>query len=206
MLENINARPGVEERYQSACSTSTLKVTAERSGPGDVLIASAWSDASIGGALMRLHTAWLKVKPRSFTDADVARHAGQLPQKRGKLDVGRARRELTDAYVLAVRQTADVLHGRGPIVRHLSEWAIEKGMDAELVGPCLTFWLAPQCPICYARSHQRMADAPILGAKCGSCGGTGRRAAPLGGGRILDRIEHTISKWRSDTRARLHGR
>ena len=206
MLDGNNERPNVEERYESACGASSLKVEAERGGPVDLLVASAWGDVGVGGALMRLHTSWLKVKPRPITGEDIERYAAQLPQKRGKTDTARARRELIEAYILAVKQTAEALHGRKQIVQHLTEWATVKGIDTELVGPCITFWLAPQCPACYARKQQRMTDAPILGGKCQHCGGTGKRAAPLGGGRILDRIEHDISRWRSNTRARLHGR
>lgn len=206
MLDGNTERPDVTERYEAACSASTLKVSAECVGPGDVLIASAWSDRGFGGALVRLHSAWLKIKPRYVTQQDVERYADQLPQKRGRQDVGRARRELIDAYMLAVKETAEGMPGRKPIINSLTEWAEEKGIDAEHVGACLTFWLASQCPFCHGLGQHKMKDAPALGAKCTHCAGSGKRAAPLDAGRILDRITHSISVWRSATQARLRGR
>ena len=45
-----------EEKYLTATNTSNLKVEADVTGAGDVLIASGWSASRIGGALLRLHT------------------------------------------------------------------------------------------------------------------------------------------------------
>ena len=45
-----------EEKYLIASNTSNLRVVAESSGAGDVLIAAGWSKSRIGSALMRLHT------------------------------------------------------------------------------------------------------------------------------------------------------
>ena len=46
----------VEEKYAGAITTSNLRVQADKSGAGDVIIAVGWSASRIGAALMRMHT------------------------------------------------------------------------------------------------------------------------------------------------------
>lgn len=79
MLDGNNERPGIEERYEAACSTSTLKVHAERSGPGDLIIAAGWSEHQTGMALLRLHSEWTgAAKPRRMSEATVRANAEKL--------------------------------------------------------------------------------------------------------------------------------
>lgn len=52
----VDEKRGIDETYTSACSTSDLRVEADRPGDADVLIASGWSPTRIGSALLRLHS------------------------------------------------------------------------------------------------------------------------------------------------------
>lgn len=209
--------PGLNELYEKAANATHLRppeidgnACAARPelgrGPIAVLMASAWSTHSIGGAMMRLHTAWLKAKPRPITDQAVAQHAASLPLKKGKPDTKRARTELLDAYLMTVKLTADRLHGRSELVAYLTEWAQAKGIDADMAGPVLTFWLSPQCPMCHGLGERRMVDAPVLGAKCTHCHGSQKRAAPLGSAAMLDHLTYCVNSWRAHTKQRLRGR
>lgn len=67
-----------EEQYLTATQTSNLRVVAETKGAGDILIASGWSAATIGLALMRLHskpdTATLEHVHREVTAYAIAHH------------------------------------------------------------------------------------------------------------------------------------
>lgn len=72
MLEGNTEKPGVEERYESACGASSLKVQAERGGPGDLLIAAGWSEQRTGMALLRLHSEFTgAAKPSRLTPAQI---------------------------------------------------------------------------------------------------------------------------------------
>ena len=55
MLIN-DERVEVTEQYSQACTSSNLRVQAEKRSSADILIASGMSSSRIGSALMRLHT------------------------------------------------------------------------------------------------------------------------------------------------------
>ena len=58
---DTNERPDIEERYETASNTSDLTLQLDPDLPGgaaDVLIAAAWSETRLGGALLRLHSEW----------------------------------------------------------------------------------------------------------------------------------------------------
>lgn len=58
MAIDIQDRPDIEERYQTAGNTSDLTVEADRGGAGDIIIAAGWSSGRVGMALLRLHSEW----------------------------------------------------------------------------------------------------------------------------------------------------
>jgi hypothetical protein len=193
----------VDERYQAASNASDLTVDADQRGPIDVVIAAGWSESRVGMALLRLHSAWNAARPRPYTDQHVADHAATLPLKKGKPDLRRAREDLLTAYITAVRITAERLRGREAVEAQLLAWAALKGIDAAIVGPTLTHWLAPQCPACLGRGKRRHADAPVLAGECDSCHGSGKRARPLGSGQMYGYIEDALNKGRQSLRKRL---
>ncbi|WP_307598491.1 hypothetical protein [Variovorax boronicumulans] len=56
---------GIEEIYTSAMNSSDLRVEADRTGDADVIIVAGWTQARIGGAMLRLHTEYDSTeKPR----------------------------------------------------------------------------------------------------------------------------------------------
>lgn len=64
MLNNDEKR-GIEEVYTSAMNSSDLRVEADRTGDADVIIVAGWTQACIGGAMLRLHTEYDSTeKPR----------------------------------------------------------------------------------------------------------------------------------------------
>lgn len=58
MAIDIQDRPDIEERYQTAGNTSDLTVKADQGGAGDIIIAAGWSSGRVGMALLRLHSEW----------------------------------------------------------------------------------------------------------------------------------------------------
>jgi hypothetical protein len=195
--------PGIDERYQAASNTSDLRVEADHRGAGDVLIAAGWSQSRLGMALLRLHSEWTKAQPKMFSDQHVTEHAATLPPRKGKPDTKRAREELQDAYVAAVRTRAERIRGREAVEQQLLAWAMLKGIDSEVVRPTLTHWLAPKCPVCLGRGKRRHADAPVLAGECGSCHGSGDRPRPLGSGQVYGYIEDAVNKGRHSLKMRL---
>lgn len=195
---------GVDERYQAASNTSDLSVDGEKVGqPIDTVIAAGWSESRVGMALLRLHSEWCAARPRPFTEQHVGEHAATLPAKKGRPDTKRARGDLVDAYLSAVKDRAGKLRGREAVERLLREWACIKGHDADLVAPTLTHWLAPQCPSCGGQGKRRLPDAPVLAGSCESCRGTGERARPLGSGPMYGYIEDALNKGRQSLKRLL---
>jgi hypothetical protein len=192
MLDTNAERAGIEERYETACNASSLKVESERGGAVDVLIASAWSGAGLGAALRRLHSQWVKVAPRRFTEEHVIQRAAELPKRRDKPDLKRARTDLLLAYRAAIREAAGKLRGREAIVEGLTEWAVLKGEDPDVVERALTYWLAPLCPVCDGHGKRKLPDAPVLGANCHHCNGAKTLPAPMGAGRVLGHIDYSL--------------
>jgi hypothetical protein len=72
MLDTNAERAGIEERFETACNASSLKVEAEKGGAADLMIAAGWSDSRVGMALLRLHSEWDgAAKPKKPTEQQV---------------------------------------------------------------------------------------------------------------------------------------
>lgn len=199
-----DSRPGIDETYEVAGNTSNLRVKADRRGDADVLIASGWSLSGIGMALLRLHSEWTSAQPRMFTAAHVIEHAATLPRnKHGGLNLRRAREELVDAYLAAVRELSARLPGRHAIEQQIAAWAIEKGINRTVVRQTLTHWLAPTCPVCLGRGKRKHQDAPVLAGECESCHGSGERQRPMGSELIYGYIDHALKTGRQSLKRRL---
>ena len=206
MLDNTD-RPGLEERYEVATATSDLGMDTRDGAPlkaADILAAAALSDeGGIGTSLLRLHTEWTRAAPRRFTEEMVSAHAARLPARQGRPDIKRARTELLFAHAGAVRLAAERLHGRARIMERLTEWAVLHAIDPAIVGPTLTYWLSPTCPMCDGHGKRRIEGTPVLGAICNHCHGSRMRIAPDGSGKLLQYIADCIAVGRSKTYKRL---
>ena len=69
MLTNDEKR-GIEEIYTSAMNSSDLRVEADRPGDADVIIVAGWTQARIGGAMLRLHTEYDSTEKPRMADVE----------------------------------------------------------------------------------------------------------------------------------------
>lgn len=196
--------PDIEERYAVAATTSDLTVYPNRRGSVDVVIAAGMSGARLGTALIHLEGEWHRAsKPRPPTDAEVARRASELPDKKGRPDTRRARVELFMLHQRAMRERAKTLNGRSAVVGMLTDWAKERGVDPDLIGIALYHWLEPNCGVCTGQGKLRHESAPVLGANCWHCHGAARWPTPSGAQPIRDHILECIGQAKAGTARRL---
>lgn len=208
-------RAGVEERYEVACNTSSLKVEAEKGGSADVMIAAGWNDSRVGMALLRLASEWNSAaKPRRMTDAQVRALAEANPDDRGKPRTSWARSEALLWHRKELRLLAVSLKSRASVLEQLTHWAFVKGIDPAVVGPALYHWLAPTCTVCDGLGKRKVAadvllngrslDSPKLSAKqCHACQGTGHTPHPQGSARVLGHIDYVVQVARQSLKRRL---
>lgn len=224
MLDMSTERAGVEERYESACNTSSLKVESEKGGAGDILIAAGWSDSRVGMALLRLHSEWDgAAKPLKATEAQIKvlaenfrqdeARAKESARVRGKpytpqgSAATRARTEAAAWYRRELRLLAQSLKSRASVIEQLTQWAFVKGLDVAMVGPAVHHWLAPLCTVCDGHGLRKQPDAPALSARqCHACNGTGSAHAPQGSGRVLAHIDYVVGVARQSLKNRLRNR
>lgn len=173
MLADTNEVPGIRERYESAGNTSDLTVEAYRGGAGDVLIAAGWSPATLGGAIMRMHSEFRRPP----------RNGGQ-----------------TDA-ILAVQQLRTmpmVIERLGSVAMC---WGMDDGFGKARA--VIAWWLDHVCPRCQGRKMQSTPGTPTLSARpCpkpseGGCGGTGQARLPYGeeGRRLASFMDSCVADW-----------
>lgn len=195
-----DSRPGLQEQYELATNTSDLTLRPHRRGAADLLIASGLSATELSAGLAHLRSQWPSAKPRKFTEQQVAERAAELPMRKGKPDLKRARSEHLVAYYLSVKRAAESLPGRPDVLRQLLVWAAMKGIDGAVVGPALTWWVDSTCPVCDGHGVRRLPDAPVLGAACHHCHGSGKRDKPPEADRVLSYIAHVLANARQGMR------
>lgn len=202
-----NELAGIEERYEAACTTSTLKVQAERGGPGDLLIAAGWSEQRTGMALLRLHSEWTgAAKPHRLGPAQIATLAVRYCDKHGVPNRPKAQAEAARWYSNELTLLALSLKSRPTVWAQLLPWAQAKGIPEDQVAQALFHWLSPSCGRCGGHGLLKAPDAPALSAKqCRACNGTGTKMIPDGGGRVLGHISYCVSQARTSIAGRLRG-
>jgi hypothetical protein len=204
MLDTNAERAGIEERYEVACNASSLKVEAEKGGPADVLIAAGWA-RNIGTELMRMHTDVRR--PKQFSEDIVRMRAGEIPLKRDRPDMDRARREVVDAMREALRISAEIVVGRSGVDDRLLVWAIGRGIGAGTLRHALVYWLTKGCPVCSGLGKLRMPSAPVLGPSCWKCEGKGEMPKPQmdGASVVLAHLDYCVNVARGSIKKRLRG-
>jgi hypothetical protein len=224
-------RAGIEERFETACNASSLKVEAEKGGAADLMIAAGWSDSRVGMALLRLHSEWDgSAKPKRATEAMIAAIAERLKAddeaartrwgppnpkapKPGNPMV-RARSESVAWYRRELRLLAQSLKSRASVLEQLTHWAILRGIDPLVVGPAVLHWLAPTCTVCDGHGHRKVQEDVLLNGRslkdpklspkqCHACQGTGNAHAPEGSGRVLTHIDYVVQVARQSMKKRL---
>jgi hypothetical protein len=198
-------RPTLEERYATASSTSDLTVDTHHSG-ADVILAAAMSHSWLGMALVHLRSEWDGcAKPPKRTEAQIEARAKELRDKHGKPDARRAKIEAMVWHATAMRERAAKLRGRAVVLGLLTEWALIRGIDVDLISPALFHWLSPTCNACDGLGKIRRPDAPVLGQQCNHCQGSGSWLRPAGSGPIHEHIADCLGKAKSGMAGKLLG-
>lgn len=176
MFADTNERAGVEERYETACNASSMKVEAEKGGAGDVMIAAGWSPVGVGGALMRLHSEFSRP----------ARNGGK-----------------TDAILLLTRLKSlpAAVAAMGSVA---SCWGMEDGFRKALA--VVVWWLDHVCQKCSGRKMQMIPGTPSLSARsCPTCKGSGEALLPHGaeGRRLATYMDSCVADWQGSMKKNL---
>lgn len=178
-MTSTDERPGVEEQYLKASTTSNLRVQADRRGDADVLIAVGWSCKGFGGALLRLHGEWdaAAKKPRGMSETDLILLRGRLKSLSTTL-------------------------------QYLVEAMEKLGMASpqSRAGAIVGYWLHQACHTCHGLKFETIQSTPVLSAiRCKACHGTGLGLAPHGqdGKRMLNLMDDSVSRARHGIKARL---
>jgi hypothetical protein len=162
----IDDRPTIGERYSSATESSNLKVSTERRGDVDVIIAAGWCSETLGASLARLRTEFDSVRAGlrgvgggSATDKVLA-----------LLELKTLRSTKEALGDLALTQATRVRFARA---------------DAEVLkvaGRVLDAFLDPNCPRCDGRGFSGGGRHEQSGPQvlCRPCGGTGKRRGQMG--------------------------
>ena len=174
-------RAGIEEQYGQACTSSNLKVEAERRSPADILIASGMSNSRLGGALMRLRAEYGSdgVPRRSASETDHRLMMSKLK---------------TLPQVLSA------------VTAQARDWRIDRPEAVALA--VVSHWLDSVCRHCEGRGKEKIVDTPALSNRnCKHCRGVGRVDLTHGsaGRRMAGFIEDCVNRWRQSTAKRLNG-
>lgn len=206
-MQTTSDKPGLEEQYIAATNASDLTLNPDRTCAATHLIAAGLLGNRMGQALAFLRSEWDAAdKPRKATEQEIEARAEELPYRKGKPDVKRARTEMLVGYSVALRHRAHALAGWSSAVAIMGEWAKLRGVDFDLLSPSLYHFLAPTCPVCDGLGHRKMEGAPVLGKACHHCGGTGKWPRPLGADRVSDWLKACAGKARADRSGLIHGR
>lgn len=218
-------RPGIEEKYEVAQSTSDLTLRLDTDLPGgaaDILIAAAWSETKLGGALLRLHSEWnASEKPARPTRETVKALTGTfqrtLPGTDALLDAQGKPRTLTSGEaswyasawyaheVAMVLQKLKELPGvREQVTLMALRWGwTDAGTKAAAV---VRYWLDQNCQTCHGRKFRLIPGTPSLSNKvCNACGGSGVAQVPHGqeGRKLANYMDACVHRARQGIRNRL---
>jgi hypothetical protein len=201
-------RPGLDEQYIVATNTSDLSLNPDRVCSATHLIAAGLLGNRMGEALVHLRAEWdTASKPPKPTDDDVAARAAELPKRKGKPDLKRARGELRLGYSIALRKRAEQMRGMAQASGLMRQWALVREFDPDLVPKVLYYWLNPVCPACDGRKFVVIPDTPALSSKqCHHCEGHGTWPKPLGSDRALNWLKGCAGKAKGDRAGLLNGR
>jgi hypothetical protein len=205
-MQTTTDRAGIEEQYSTACNTSDLTVDPNHRKAVDIVIAAGLVRCRLGQALNSLRAEWDRCeKPPKRSDAQIEARASELKDKKGRPDVRRAKAEAIVWHARMLRERAMKLRGRSAVLGLLTDWALLRGVDVDLLSVALFHWLSPACPACDGLGKMRLPDAPALGKQCTHCHGTGTWARPLGASVIHEHIADAIGKAKAGMAGKLRG-
>lgn len=215
MMTTNDEKRGIEEMYVSATTSSNLRVEADRPGSADVIIAAAWSQARIGGALLRLHSEWDRCeKPRMVPPEAVKKLAETLTFDqlvKMRIDLGlstiggmrpthlvadiaaeaQARAWFISEMVRLIGELKALPDVRQQVILQLLKWRVE-GAEAAAV-EIIRWWLTQICPTCAGTKYQLAAGTNRHSGKaCKTCHGTGTAKIPH------DQVGRKCANWLDD--------
>ena len=193
-MSGTESPPCIEERYLAASNTSDLTMDADRRGQGDLVGAAGFVDNQLGLALLHMQGEWDRCdKPRKRNVAEIAVRATAFKDKKGRPDLRRATVEAMVWHASAMRERAAKLSGRSVVVGLLTDWAMERGIDVDLISPALFHWLSPTCPACDGHGKKQVpyGEEPSK-ENCPHCRGAKEWPRPLGAHDIHTHIKTCI--------------
>lgn len=206
-------RPSIDERYTSATHASSLVVTSERGGAGDMLIAAGWSPSRLGAALLRLVSEWDGAeKPQPMHARGINILAAEIARKNGREPTEADHKEARQQAAKWLEHEHKILMGKLktlPEVRAaLTIWVKEAGIPdhATAAAETLMWWLDATCRHCHGRKWEILKDTGRLSDKvCQECKGSGERPRPGGiqTNRILVYLDDCVNVGRASMKQRL---
>lgn len=218
-------KPGIEEAYITASTTSNLKVEADRPGSADILIAVGWSPSRLGGALSRLHTDWDKAeKPARVGRVAIERMAAAIKAQDAKdvqaakdkrviykvpgSSLSRAQAVAQEWYAQEMAALVGKLNALPAVYTQVTvkycQWGVQ---DAEHKAAALIrWWLNQVCPVCDGTKLQVVEGTHRHNGKvCKACSGSGLREIPHGqeGRRMANYLDSCVEDWSGSVRRNL---
>jgi hypothetical protein len=204
MQQTTADRLTIEESYSTASNTSDLTVDPNHRRAVDVILAAGMTRSRLGQAVIALRAEWDRCeKPPKRSEAQIEARSKELKDRRGKPDIRRARVEAMVWHARMLRERAMKLRGRSAVLGLLTDWALLRGVDVDLLPLALFHWLSPCCPVCDGLGKIKRPDAPVLGSQCNHCHGTGTWARPLGAAVIHEHIADAIGKAKAGMAGKL---
>lgn len=214
-------RPGIEESYEVAINTSDLSLVEHRRGAADILIAAAWSESRLGGALLRLHSEWnaceKPIKPsKEAVKALTGTFQRALPgdvqlaegEKRQPLTAAQASQYVSTWYAhelaLVLQKLKELPAVRAQVTLVAAKWGMEAAETK--AAAVLRYWLEMNCTTCHGRKFRQIPGTPSLSNKaCSACGGSGVAQVPHGqeGRKLANHLDACVHRARQGIRNRL---
>lgn len=230
MMTTNDEKRGIEEMYVSATTSSNLRVEADRPSDADVIIAAGWSQARIGGALLRLHSEWDRVqKPRMAAPEAVKKLAESLTfdqLAKMRIDLGiatiggmrpshavaeiaaeaQARAWFMNEMARLIGELKALPDVRTQVTLQLLKWRVENAEAAAV--DIIRWWLTQICPACAGTKWQLAAGTNRQNGKaCKACHGVGTARIPHEqvGRRCANWLDQCVERARARIGQRLSG-
>ena len=206
----------IQEHYATAISATNLRVEADRSGSGDVLIAAGWSKSYLGKALMRLQSEYDSVqKPKKIEHDVMVSLALKHKAKNQKATPAQCEKAAKDEVAQWGYTEKHLFLGRLKSLPFAVECLAVQAARWQIAEPVristaiIGYWLDSVCNACHGVKFELIPNTPSASSKgCASCQGAGVAGTPFGAnGRRLANYMDECREAAADTiKASLRGR